>query len=408
LRELPWTERFRQQRELRLARRAASRLPDGRSRELRAVLAVADDLAAAHRLTGSRLTAVMRTIAFNRRAWSREALPRPFSRRAVEGLVWQYRPGSGWQVHPLSSAGRLNALAKQCPRSCRVPLLLRAANALSEHGLEYLFPFGIGRPPWRSAMAQATAAQAFARVHRLTAGSVFRRAAERSYRALLVPPLAVRGAGGQIDRLAMYSFSPGMRVLNGELQMLVGLRDYGRINRDAEARRLFGRLAAAELEALPSYDTGAWTLYSAGGREATVHYHGLATRFAGALCRRHAKPFCAAERRFARYAREPARLTLAVKPRGRAKRSVSFSVGASKDVQATVAVVSLNGRMILERQLALGRGGARLGFTPPRRGRYTVAFWGTAANGRRSTAAAEFVATSAPSAKRRRGAGSRR
>jgi hypothetical protein len=117
-----------------------------------------------------------------------------------------------------------------------------------------------------------------------------------------------------------------------------------------------------------------------------VHYHALATRFAGALCRRGEKLFCPVHARFARYLREPAALTLRVGRRGRAKRSMGLFAAASKPATATLAVVRLDGLRVLERRVSLGRGGIRLQFTPPRRGHYTVALWATALNGRVSTA----------------------
>jgi hypothetical protein len=65
---MTWRQRRHHERALRVARLAARRLPADRARELGAVLGVADDLAAAGRLGAPRLRAVMRTIAFNRRA----------------------------------------------------------------------------------------------------------------------------------------------------------------------------------------------------------------------------------------------------------------------------------------------------------------------------------------------------
>ena len=46
----------------------------------------------------------------------------------------------------------------------------------------------------------------------------------------------VRGPG---VHYAQYSFAPGLRILNGFVQSLVGLYDFGEITGDAEAQRLF-------------------------------------------------------------------------------------------------------------------------------------------------------------------------
>jgi len=368
------------------------------------VLALAERLAAQRRLPVARLRAVMATIDHNRRARPGA----PLQRRKAGGLVWQERPPYGWQVHPLASAGRLNAVVSRGRRGAieRVADAL-AARGVPDHGalrFEYLFSFGTGRAPWTSAMAQATAAQALARAFHATHRRRYLDAARGAYRALIRG--AVRAPDGRVGRFAMYSFAPDERILNGELQMLVALHDFARIARDARAERLFVRLAGGELDAVSRYDTGAWTLYEQGGREATVHYHALATRFAGALCRRGERPFCPVHARFARYLREPAALTLRVRRRGRVRRSMGLFAAASKPAAATLAVVRLDGMMVLERRVSLGRGGIRLRFTPPRRGHYTVALWATALNGKPSTAGRRL--TVAPSAGHRRGGSSRR
>jgi hypothetical protein len=394
---MSWRERRRDERALRRARRHGGR-------ELANVLALADRLAAERRLPVGRLRAVMATIDHNRRARPGPAL----ARRKAGGLVWQERPPYGWQVHPLASAGRLNAVVSARRRGA----IVRVADALIARGnredgalrFEYLFPFGTGDPPWTSAMAQATAAQALARAYHVAHRRRFLQAARGAYRAMTAA--AVRAPGGRVERFAMYSFARDERILNGELQMLVALHDYARIASDARAERLFVRLAGDELDAVGRYDTGAWTLYDAGGREASLHYHALATRFAGALCRRGERLFCPVHARFARYLREPAALTLRVGRRGRARRSMGLFVAASKPATATLAVIRIDGLIVLQRRVSLGRGGISLRFTPPRRGRYTVALWATALNGKASTRGTSL--TVAPSAKRRRGGRSRR
>src|SRR3954452_3307982 len=396
--EMSWHERRRLERELRRARRHGGR-------ELGNVLALADRLAAERRLPVARLRAVMATIDHNRRARPGA----PLERRKAGGLVWQERTPYGWQVHPLTSAGRLNTVVSSRRRKGAIERVAGAlaARGVPDHGalrLEYLFPFGTGRAPWTSAMAQATAAQALARAYRATHRRPYLAAARGAYRALIGG--AVREPGGRVARFAMYSFNPDERILNGELQMLVALHDYARIARDARAERLFVRLAGDELDAVGRYDTGAWTLYEQDGREAPVHDHALATRFAGALCRRGERLYCPVHARFARYLREPAALTLRVGRRGRARRSMGLFAAASKPATATVAVVRIDGLMVLQRRVSLGRGGIRLRFTPPRRGRYTVAVWATALNGKPSTADERL--TVAPSARHRRGGSSRR
>ena len=97
----------------------------------------------------------------------------------------------------------------------------------------------------------------------------------------------------------MYSFSPSLRILNGELQTLIGLRDVARISRSRRAQRLFERAEPVARRAVRGFDTGAWSLYSAGGRESTLGYHRLVADFLGGLCRRTGTAvYCVTGRRF--------------------------------------------------------------------------------------------------------------
>jgi hypothetical protein len=90
-------------------------------------------------------------------------------------------------------------------------------------------------------------------------------------------------------RYLLYSFAPDAPVINGFLQTLIGLYDYSRAARNADARRLF---AAGDSEAqaeVPRYDTGAWSLYQP-GQEDSLDYHTLVTGFLHGLCDRTQTP----------------------------------------------------------------------------------------------------------------------
>ena len=122
------------------------------------------------------------------------------------------------------------------PAALRVLLLDRMVALGSERGgwlaWEHFFAFGSGAPPWVSAMTQATGAQALAR-----GSSRVRGDGARGYERALArralgafdarPPLGVAVLFG--TRYAMYSFAPDLRILNGELQTLIGLRDVGAV-----------------------------------------------------------------------------------------------------------------------------------------------------------------------------------
>ena len=59
-------------------------------------------------------------------------------------------------------------------------------------------------------------------------------------------------------------------------------------------------------------DTGAWSLYSYAGREATLSYHQLIEEFLSDMCEHtERRTYCDAARRFARYEREPTRIGIA-------------------------------------------------------------------------------------------------
>ena len=131
---------------------------------------------------------------------------------------------------------------------------------------EYYFDFDGGRPPWVSGLAQGTGLQAIARAAvKLGRGPSCSRSCARALGIFRTPPPeGVRTeADGGLHYL-QYSFAPGLQILNGFVQSLVGLYDYAALTADPEALQLYGAgLAAARVE-VPASDTGAWSLYSRG------------------------------------------------------------------------------------------------------------------------------------------------
>ncbi len=266
------------------ARRDVARLSGTRRAELAAVLAMTERLARGRLLTASRLEPVFLTIRRNREFWTTRPLPAPRSRLSFRGdpVVFEYYAGRGLAIQPLASFGRANALAASCLRAdarhrCRPAALKRLLDRMvalgSERGgflaWEHFFAFGSGAPPWISAMTQATGAQALARGSRALGarGARYERAARRALGAFdAAPPLGVAVGA----RYAMYSFAPDLRILNGELQTLIGLRDVARISGSGRARRLFARGEPTARRAVRGFDTGAWSLYSADGKESTL------------------------------------------------------------------------------------------------------------------------------------------
>ncbi len=383
------------------SQRARDGLSGRRRAELGEVLRVTARLAYDRRLTPSRLEPVFLTLRRNRDFWTRQALPRA-GRRFVFGrdpVTFQYYVGHGLQIQPLASFGRANALAASCVRAkarfrCRPAALRRLLDRMVALGSvrggflawEHFFSYGRGAPPWISGMTQATAAQALARGRRALHDRRYATAAQRALGAFERPPpigVGVPLAGGG-RRYAMYSFDPGLRILNGELQAVVGLRDTATILRSARARRLYVRGERVARRAVRAFDTGAWSLYSQNGRESTLSYHRLVGDFLGALCRRTGeRTYCATGRRFARYVREPPRLQLARLRGVRARRPATLRFSLSKISRVSVSV--WNGRGLeLRRDLRLARGQHTLRWVPAARGRHHVKIVATGPAGTRS------------------------
>jgi hypothetical protein len=377
----------RLQREYAGARAMLARLSGLRRAELGAVVGALESLAATRRLTAGRFPAVFLVLRRNASYWaSAPALPAPAARTTFgdDPAVFQYYPGRGIQLQPLASWGRVNAIAHACQRRARrCPrralersldrLVQLAANRSGFLAWEHYFAWGGGTPPWISGMTQGTAIQALARGSRVLGERRFRRAAVRALGAFEQPPpvgVSVAAPGGR--HYLMYSFSPGLRILNGDLQAVTGLRDLAVLGRSRRARRLFRRGERAARHAVRGFDTGAWSLYSQSGRESTLGYHRLLGEFLGNLCSRTARRvYCGAERRFTRYEHEPPRIRLARLAGLRARRAATVRFSLSKVSHATVRVWGER-RLVMHRELDVPRGSHAVAFTPPARGFYRV------------------------------------
>jgi hypothetical protein len=393
---ITWAERVKFEADLTKAKRATRTLPAARSSEVQGVLRIARRLARRGKLGGERLVTVMTAVNATTYVMRTRPFPAPKARLMLprDGLVYEFRPGSGVQPHALGTAGRLNALAGAClhdrrEAKCRPAAVRRTADAMLRVGvrdgdelrMEYVFPFGGGDAGFTSSMAQATAAQALARAGRALDDTRYAKGASSVYRSLVSDATAVR-SGGQVRRFAMYSFRKSMRVLNGEIQTLVGLSDYARLSGSDDARRVVARASRGLVAQLGAWDTGAWTLYNTGGREATLHYHRLAAQFAGRACdQRLAKGFCPAARRFSRYTTEKPRLQLAVDERVRAPRRVAVAVRSSKLTEGAL-VVRGPANYRVRYPLTLGRGTTVVRFPVRREGRFRLILSGTAVNGK--------------------------
>jgi hypothetical protein len=255
-----------------------------------------------------------------------------------------------------------------------LPLAAERAGGLA---WEYYFPYRAGKAPWVSSLAQGTALQALSRaaqrlrrkeeVFPVTARALnlFERAA----------PEGVRVPAGAGTHYAQYSFEPGLRILNGFVQSLVGLYDYGRIAADERAKALFATGEARAREEVPTYDTGAWSLYSRGTvtHESDLGYHTLLRDFLESLCNRtQSTVYCGAEDHFTTY------LTTAPVVELRSRRLRGGEYGRIKmaldKISGTTLRITRGEKLVHTRYVGtLSRGPHTLGWEVPRRaGTYTV------------------------------------
>jgi hypothetical protein len=368
------------------------RLSGTRRGELGYVVNTVSALAAQHALTSERIDPTFLVLRNNTSFWARAPLPASGFRTTFgrDPAIFQYYPGHGMQLQPLASWGRANALAGACLKAiqtrsrkhpCRKAALTASLDRLA--GLaatrsgylawEYYFAYGSGTPPWVSGMTQATAAQALARGYKALGFKRWKRTAVSALGAFQQPPpygVSVPAPGGA--HYLLYSFAPGYRVLNGDLQAVLGLRDTATFTRSPIAKRLFRRGDRAARRAVAGFDTGAWSLYSDRGAESTLSYHDLTAGFLVGLCDRvKAKVYCSAGKRFKRYEKEPTKIAVApvVKPRAMRRLELSFTLSKVSTVQ--VQVWGARG-LSLSRDLQLPRGRHGLAWRPPGRGRYRL------------------------------------
>ena len=303
-------------------KRTAKRMPRGttRKRELTGVLANVEQIARSKRLTGPRLVPLWLTLDRNRAYWTTHTFGPSTRRMSFAGseLVWQYFPGQGLQFHPLANFARLNQLWYErdaAANSMLDELLALAVPRAGGIAWEYYFAFGGGRPPWVSGLAQGTGIQSMARVAKR-----YGRGAEvypqlRSALGVFKTrtPEGVRVAASDGAEYALYSFAPNLHVINGFVQALVGLYDLGKIAGDPDAQALYIEGERVARRTLPTFDTGAWSLYSRGSsqHESDLSYHQLLRSFLRSMCDRTDDPvYCDTELRFAQYELEDPAVSL--------------------------------------------------------------------------------------------------
>jgi D-glucuronyl C5-epimerase-like protein len=366
-------------------KRQIKRLSGAREAQLAGVLATVEGMAARGQLRASRLYPVFLTLQRNAEWWSSQPLLGSGQRISFPDseLVWQYVPGQGLQLHPLANFGKLNAYAKSRRSVAANTLLLDELLSIAVPrggGLawEYYFTFDGGSPPWVSSLAQGTGLQAIAR----SAAKLGRmpELLPLIQKGLTMfeqaPPTGVRVETEAGVHYAQYSFWPSLRILNGFVQSLVGLYDVAQITGDPRAAQLFADGELTARAEVPTFDTGAWSLYSRGAitRESDLSYHTLLRDFLVGLCDRTGQPaYCDAELHFTTYLTVPPTLALrTTRLRGGKPGTLRFTL--SKISRTTVSVTAPDGARVLSVAAGtVGRGTRTVAWTPPRKpGIYTV------------------------------------
>ena len=356
------------------------RLTGTRRAELAGAYAVVKGIAKRGDLRASRLPVVMLELQRNLEYWPAQAPLAPGQRIVFDGseLVWQEVPGQGVHLHPLANFGKLNAYARNRRQRARTAQLLDELLAVAVPrggGLawEYYFTFDGGRGPWISGLSQGTALQAVAR-------AAVRLDRLEELRPLLseglemfekAPPTGVRVETDAGAHYVQYSFWPSLRIANGFAQSLVGLYDVAQITGDPRAEALFADGDAQARIEMPTYDTGAWSLYSRGAisRESDLSYHELLRDFLANLCDRTAAPeYCDTATHYTDYLEQPPVLELRTTTlRGGKAGQLRFEL--DKISTATVIVTAADGRQVVRTALGrVGRGLRSVAWTPPRRG----------------------------------------
>jgi hypothetical protein len=376
--QITTTERDERLSAFNATKRAAKRLPRGTTRknELTGVVAGVEGIARLRRLTGPRLVPLWLTLERNRAYWTTHTTGPSTRRISFPGseLIWQYFPGQGLQFHPLANFARLNQLWAERDDAMNTLLDELLALAVPRAGgiaWEYYFSFGGGRPPWVSGLAQGTGIQSIARAaKRMGRGDEIYPIARQALGVFkTATPEGVRVPTSDGAEYALYSFAPNLRVINGFVQALVGLYDLAKIAGDTDAQALYIEGERVARRELPTFDTGAWSLYSQGSseHESDLSYHQLLRSFLRSMCTRTDDPvYCDTELRFAQYELEQPVVALATSTlRGGTLGKVK--VRLSKISRVGLKFSRAGKAAYVKRAVVVGHGRPTLSVTVPRK-----------------------------------------
>jgi len=392
---------------LRTYRRARSTvrgLAGPRRSELGYVVQSLEGVALAGRLTPSRMPAIFLQLRRNAAYWPSKPFPAAGDQLTFRGseLLFQYFPGRGLQLHPLSNFKKANNLHGACRRGagggkpvcgarppgpkpgtpCRPERLRRLLDELTRLAVrrgrgfiawEYMFHFGGGSPPWMSGMAQATGIAAFGRGAQLLKRPDYNETAKAALGAFEAGrPTGVRARGpmGGVHYL-QYSFAPRLHIFNAFFQSLIGLHDFGKLTGDVRATGLFRQAEPEARQEVAHSDVGDWSRYSFRGRASTAEYHELLREVLQGMGRRLGGTYCDYAVRYRRYQTEPPMLGFTGPADTVRKRLVRVRFTLSK--LSIVELKVYRGRRLTFTRLAtFGRGARSLPWRPRSAGRYTL------------------------------------
>src|SRR3954469_15679758 len=391
------------------AKATVKKLVGTRKAELNGVVTDLDDMEARHQLTASRVPALFLTLERNLQYWKSAPLLGYNQRVSFPGseLVFQHYAGHGIQIQWLGTFGKLNGFWSGGKRYDT-----RAGNLLTEvlplatgraGGLawEYLFPFDGQQPPRGSSLApgtgpsvsslaQGTGLQAMARVaYRLNRQADAIPIVGRGLGIFQTkPPAGVRVEADGGAHYLQYSGLPKLQIINGFIQSLVGLYDYGQLTGDTTAQTLLQQGDTAARKEIPRFDTGAWSLYSRSGSsrpESDLGYHQLLRDFLTPLCKRTQARECSSPAsRFTTYLKTAPELQV-LDSKLRAGKTGELRFKLDKISSVTVKIADERGQIV--RGLGTtGRGTRSIEWKPKHSGTYTVTLSATDLAGNPGTA----------------------
>src|SRR5215207_2066281 len=370
------------------ALRTYRRLRGARRDQLGYVIDSVEALALAGKLTATRMPGAFVQLERNRRYWPSLPYPGVGDQVSFRGsqILYQYFPGQGLQLHPLSTFKKANHMHGDCESgaaSCDREGLRSLLDEMEDLAVqrskrfiawEYAFHFGGGAPPWISGMADATGIQAYGRAAQLLGEPRYVEIARRALGAFeTLPPTGVRTTGfaGGIHYL-QYSFSPRLYIFNAFLQSLIGLYDFGRIAGDARATKLYTEAEPEAREEIPLSDVGDWSLYNYRGHESNADYHELLREFLASMCTRRLGPlYCEYAQRYRGYQVDPPELEYTGPEGTTAKQLTALRFTVSK-LSAVEVKVYRDDRLVFSRLATVRRGTGAFAWRPGGPGLFTV------------------------------------